>query len=274
MSVLNMIRRGTENIPPRVLVYGREGVGKSTFAAGTPNPVFVLTEDGISQISTTSFPLCRDVGDVRRYLQTLIDGEHDFRTVVIDSLDWLENLVFAEVVRAENKPNIRDISDFEFGKGYSKAGKVFREILGMLQRLRMERRMIVILIAHAKDGEFSDPDTAKVRRFAPKLQKTSMAVICEWVDLILQAKLTQAGERLLRSNGSLSCVAKTRYRIPATVPMRWKALYVEISKRPEPKRPETQQKNEPIENVENETSEETTENTNEKENKDGEPARI
>ncbi|MEO5355430.1 MAG: ATP-binding protein [Magnetococcus sp. XQGC-1] len=76
------------------------GVGKSTFAARSPKPVFIITEDGLGLLQVTSFPQARTFVEVLEALDSLLNEPHDFETVVLDSLDWLEPLIWAEVCRA------------------------------------------------------------------------------------------------------------------------------------------------------------------------------
>jgi len=70
--------------PPRLLIYGTEGIGKSTTAAQTPNPIFIQTEDGFDQIDCASFPVATTFAEVKKSLTALIHGEHDFESVIID----------------------------------------------------------------------------------------------------------------------------------------------------------------------------------------------
>ena len=87
MGLLETIQTGRENKPPRIMVYGQEGVGKSTFGASAPGAIFIQTEDGLGEIDCRKFPLARNFGDVVAALTALRDEDHNFRTVVIDSLD-------------------------------------------------------------------------------------------------------------------------------------------------------------------------------------------
>ena len=89
MSLLEQIRSGRRHSPPRFLIYGTEGIGKSTTASQAPKPIFIPTEDGLDQIDCHSFPLAKSLDDVEAALQALLAKQHDFQTVVIDSLDWL-----------------------------------------------------------------------------------------------------------------------------------------------------------------------------------------
>ncbi|MBQ6470735.1 MAG: AAA family ATPase, partial [Victivallales bacterium] len=82
MSLLSTITKGRENKPPRLFVYGQEGVGKSLFSASAPNPIFVQTEDGLGEIDTAKFPLAKNLADVTSAMTALRDEPHDFQTVV------------------------------------------------------------------------------------------------------------------------------------------------------------------------------------------------
>ena len=97
MSMLENITRGRESKPPSLFIYGQEGVGKSTVGAAAPNPVFVQTEDGLGEIDTAKFPLAKNLNDVLAALNALRDEPNDFQTVVLDSADWLERLIWDQV---------------------------------------------------------------------------------------------------------------------------------------------------------------------------------
>ena len=99
MGMLDNIQTGKENKPPRIMIYGSEGVGKSTFGASAPDAVFIQTEDGLSEIDCKKFPLAHTLSEVVSELTALRDEQHSFRTVVIDSVDWLERIIFDEVCR-------------------------------------------------------------------------------------------------------------------------------------------------------------------------------
>ena len=95
MSLLaNIHAAGRAPMPPRILIYGTEGVGKSTFASAAPRPIFVQTEDGLAQIDCDKFPLAASFEDVRLALCELRTQQHDYETVVVDSADWLERMIW------------------------------------------------------------------------------------------------------------------------------------------------------------------------------------
>ena len=138
MSLLERIEKGRSRAPRRTLVYGVHGVGKSTFGAMAERPVFIQTEEGLADIECERFPLAGSLADALEALGALYTGEHAYGTVVIDSLDWLERLIWAEVCR---KRGVETIEDIGYGKGYVFALTCWREVLAGLDALRADRRV-------------------------------------------------------------------------------------------------------------------------------------
>jgi hypothetical protein len=97
MKLLNQIQTGKEVKPRRLTLYGVHGVGKSTYGAMAEQPIFIQTEDGLNDIACDKFPLATSYADVLAALSELYTQQHEYRTVVLDSLDWLERLIFADV---------------------------------------------------------------------------------------------------------------------------------------------------------------------------------
>ena len=241
MSMLESIQTGRENKPPRLMIYGQEGVGKSTLGASAPDAIFVQTEDGLGEIDCRKFPLAQNLGDVIAALTALRDEDHEFRTVVIDSLDWLERLIFDEVCKEFGVRSIEK-ADGGFGKGYVDALVHWRKVLSLLDELRNKRGMMVILLAHAKVERFEDPENTAYDRYAPRLHKHAASLISEWVDAVMFATKrmrvskdgdtrsiaspigADGGERVLRTNGSPACIAKNRFGLPNEIPLSWDAF--------------------------------------------------
>ncbi len=243
--MLENLHSGPRRVPPRLLIYGREGVGKSTTAAQAPHPVFLPTEDGLDQIDCRSFPLAKSYKDVLAALAALRAEPHDFETVVLDSLDWLERLIWDEICREFGVRSIEK-ADGGYAKGYIHALGPWREVLAQLDALRAERHMAVILLAHAKVETFADPESAAYDRYSPRLHKHAAALLVEWADAVLFATHkyrtqsedagfnrtrtiavplgAEGGERVLRTVGGPACIAKNRFSLPAELPLSWPAL--------------------------------------------------
>lgn len=221
---------------PRVLVYGVEGIGKTTFAAGAPDPIFICTEDGLGSLDVAHFPLVEKTDDVMTAIGTLYESEHPYRTVVLDSVDWLDNAVVREI---EAKYDAKDLA---YGKGAVIAADKWRDILTGFNALRNDRGMSVVLIAHTTIKRFDSPETEPYDRYQPKLQERTSSIIREWCDAVLFAnyKTTvrksevgfnkevargiSTGERLLHTNERPAYMAKNRYALPDSIPMTWDAF--------------------------------------------------
>ncbi|MBC8356592.1 MAG: ATP-binding protein [Planctomycetes bacterium] len=250
MSMLANVQRGRTPKPPRILCYGVEGVGKSTFGSQAPKPIFVQCEDGLDEIDCDKFPLADSYDDVAAALMDLRREKHSYESVVIDSLDWLERLIWDKLCEQHGVSSIEKV-DGGYARGYTHALTFWREIIDHLNALRNVRGMVVLLIAHSKVERFEDPESSSYDRYSPRLHKHASALVSEWCDAVLFAtrkirtqsedagfnkKRTIAhalgkngGERILRCVGGPSCVAKNRYSITEELPLEWAAFIQAMS---------------------------------------------
>ena len=219
--MLETITRGKTFGAPRILLYGMEGIGKSTFAANFPDPVYVQTEDGLGNIDCAKFPLAQSAEDAFKQLDAL-RSPNEFQTVVVDSLDWLERLIWDQVAKDAKVDSIEKIG---YGKGYVIALTYWRKILDVLSALHAQNK-IVLLLAHAVAEDYTDPEVANLKRFTPRLHKTARSLIAEYVDVILlatrqygAAKGDANNPRIVRTEASPFQVAKSRYDVPAELPL-------------------------------------------------------
>jgi hypothetical protein len=236
MNALASILTGAKPGPRRMLVYGTAGIGKSTFATCAPSPVVIQTEDGLNEIDCHKFPVAQSLDEVMAGLASLYSEDHGYRTIVIDSLDWLERLIWAKVCSTRQVASIEDIG---YGTGYTFAIQHWRDVLDGLTALRDRRGMAVILIAHAKIERFEDPQTEAYDRYTPRLHKTASALVSEWCDEVLFASyrvFTKAqdegfnrtrvqglgsGERVLKTSERPAHLAKNRLNLPDELPLAW-----------------------------------------------------
>jgi hypothetical protein len=180
---LASLKRKRDIKPPRAMIYGTHGVGKTTLGANAPSPVFIQLEDGLTT-DTPTFGLMANFTEVMEAIGELYSQEHEFLTVVFDTIDWLEPLIWAEACARNNWASIEDAG---FGKGYLAASTVWREFLDGTNALRNERNMTVLLLAHAEVKRFDSPDTDPYDRYQPKLHRLASALVQENVDTILFA---------------------------------------------------------------------------------------
>src|SRR5690606_27553337 len=106
---LSNLVKGAANSPPRILIFGVSGIGKTTFCADAPNPVFIQTEDGLGTLKSDAFPLARSYDEVIEAIGSLINENHNYKTLIVDSLDWLEPLIWKKVCAVQNVETIESI---------------------------------------------------------------------------------------------------------------------------------------------------------------------
>lgn len=225
--------------PPRILIYGPQGLGKSTFGSLAPNPVFLQTEDGIDAIDVASFPLAKTFQQVEDYLTELCTQEHEFKTLVVDSLDWLEPLIWGEVMRVrpmdEKGRKVSHIDDYGYGKGYGYAMNIWQRYIDAINYLRNEKGMTIIQTAHAQIKKFENPETDAYDRYEIKLHKGAAARVQEHSDIVIFAnyyvgvkkedkgfggerkRAIGSGDRILYTEERPSFLAKNRYGLPAEI---------------------------------------------------------
>ena len=244
MKLLGQVQSGRRPAPRRVMLYGTHGIGKSTFGAMTPKPIFIQTEDGLGEIDCDRFPLAETFDQAIEALSELYSEKHPYRTIVVDTLDWLERLIWADVCRKRMVENIEDIG---YAKGYVFALTQWREFIEGLTALRNDRKMMVLLLAHAKIERFENPETESYDRYVPRLHKLASAVVQEWCDEVLfatykvytktsdegfnrkKAKGKGTGERVVYTTERPAYVAKNRLNLPDELPLDWN-VYAEFLK--------------------------------------------
>lgn len=221
--------------PPRVVVYGVPGIGKTTLACSAPNPIVIPVEDGLGDIGVDAFPQPTSLDEVMGCITSLYEKpDHGYKTLVLDSLDKLEPLVWDAVCVAGGK---KRIEDFGFGKGYSSAISEWRSVLAGLDALR-EQGMTIVCIAHSTVAKVEPPDSDQYDRWQMRLHKHAEATVADWADAILfanyEVKLISSndqrkraigdGTRLLYTTERPAYRAKNRYRMPDQLPMEWDAV--------------------------------------------------
>lgn len=243
MSQLAKIRTGKNSRPPRLVVYGMEGIGKSTFANGAPSPIFLPTEDGLGEIAVNAtFPVATTLPEFESNIAALAQESHDYQTAVVDTGDWLERLIHEALCEQYHVSNIVKV-DGGFGRGYDHAVGHFRRIANGLDYLRNARGMGIIILAHAGSEKVEDPENPTYDRWAPKIHKKAAHFLTEWADgcffacrKILATKgedgrtlaaglgKEHGGDRIMRTVGTPAVTAKNRFGLPAELPFTWQAF--------------------------------------------------
>jgi hypothetical protein len=224
------ITKGKVQKPPCLVVYGTEGVGKSTFAAGAPSPIFLTTEDGTDQLDVARFPRPETWQDALDAIADL-EGDHSFKTLVVDTLDGLEPLCWAQVCLAAGK---KEIDDFDFYRGYLAAVPLWRVFLKRLETLRDKRGMAVVLLAHSVTKKYRNPDDLDFDRRTLAVNDKAAGPIKQWADAVMFARYEEmvhekskrtrgvsTGARILHTEWNATWDAKNRYNLPAELPLSW-----------------------------------------------------
>ena len=235
---LKDLKTVSANSAPCILVYGAPGDGKTSFAGSFPEPVFLQLEDGCpGDLEMISFGVIKDFKNLMSAIASLYEGDHDFKTVVVDSITELQKIIFSETcARGDDNGSVKaNIESFGYGKGYVLAQRVWQEFLDGLLALRRDRNMTIIMIAHSTIERFDDPETASYDRFEIDLHKRSVGMIERTTDAILLIKrsvsvrkedvgfnkeraIAEGGSTLfIYAEGRPAYVAKNRYGIPSRV---------------------------------------------------------
>jgi hypothetical protein len=234
--MLDQVMTGKKVLPPRIVLHGQEKIGKTTFAAQAPGAIFLPTEDGADEVGAARFPKLESFDDAIKALRALAKGEHDYRTAVIDSGDWLERLIHEKVCA---NLGVKSIEDIGYGKGYVAAIGLWQQVLAGLDYLRQTRGMATVVICHTEVKRFDSPEVEPYDRYTLKLHKSASALLTEWCDVVGFAcqdtvirssdvgfnkevrRAATSGKRLLRLQGAPAYVAGNRYGLPASVPLSW-----------------------------------------------------
>jgi hypothetical protein len=187
MVSLSTITRGGIKYPPRIVAYGTDGIGKSTFGSQAEKPIFVCTEDGATRLDVDQFPLCKTWDELMDCLRALATAEHDYKTVVLDTADWGQYLAIEHVIKNDFNG---DGGKFDaYGAGYKALIREWRKLLVALDYLNKRKGMEVILLLHATIRQFNNPLGDNYDVYKASLvdsPSTSLwGVTKEWADLVL-----------------------------------------------------------------------------------------
>jgi AAA domain len=236
MSLLDTITKGRRPRYIWALIYGTDGVGKSTMCSHAPNPIFVGAEKGTEQLDVARFPQTESISDLFAQLRTLQTEKHEYQTVVLDSLDWIEPLIWRAVCDEGKVENIEAFGG-GYGKGYVRALDLWRKLIKELAVLNQS--MHVLLIGHAQIKSFQDPELPNAYdRYQLKINDKAAALVREAADAVLfarfetelirsqgaKAKVRGEGKRIMYTESRPGFDAKNRFDLPFVMPLDWKTF--------------------------------------------------
>lgn len=243
MGRLNKVDLIDRPEPYRLLIYGIEGVGKSKFAAESEKPIFISVEGGTSHLRTRELgkvpvmPSVITFQDVKDSISELTNEKHDYKTLVIDSLDWTEALAHKQIIGDSTKDIIR--VNGGYGAGYRESQKLHIELKDMIENLRIVKGMNVILTAHYEIKPVKNPEAiAEYDGFRIKLHEYVSALWREYVDCTFYAKfetlvaakegekviVSGQGKRIMHTQARPHFQAKNRYNLPFEMPVDFRAF--------------------------------------------------
>lgn len=232
------IRSGRIESPYKLLVYGPEGVGKSTFAAAAERPIFLSVESGTDQLDVDRLGAeePRTYDEVLELIDELIKDRGDHRTLAVDTIDWLSHLIEDKVCKANNWKGLAD-DGASYGRGSNATQDEWRRFLALLEKLRRERRMNIIMLAHAQVKRFNAPDSEGYDRYQLKMSPAMASLAKEWCEAVFFAEFETitkrkdgrtrgiaTGSRVMRCERTAAYDAKNRLGLPPELPLDFAAF--------------------------------------------------
>lgn len=238
MSWQNRIIMTDKPLPPRAVYYGSAGVGKSTLASKMPNPILLDWDKGVEQIKTMPrIPGPKSWNESLELIREIARDPGEFKTLVIDTVDPLEDLAEDYVCAQASK---KSIGDFDYGAGYEALAGQWRVLLNELDQVRA-RGVMICLLAHAMVRSAQDPTLGEYDEFVSQLQKKTWAATLRWADLVGFANFDAArvadekraiisANRVLYTQRGSGFQAKNRFGMPTKLPLEWEAINAAIQK--------------------------------------------
>ena len=250
MGLSDLVHSGKRDEPRKLVINGTPGCGKTSYVAGwsgstgMPSALLLDFEDGLKDIDCHSIPFYAKTGKTfQDLMQTLsvIRAEENlpYHTIAIDSVDWLErSLIWPAVCKSKG---VRSVEDIPYGKGFFEASQLFKSLLDLLDEIRIEKNMMIVLISHAKIERFEDPRTEAYDRYVSRCNRHVAGLMLEWADEFLfctfrvntlkeekgfnksRVRGLGSGERVMYCTEQPSHIAKNRANLPNELPFSWEA---------------------------------------------------
>lgn len=250
------ITTGVEKTPIKTVIYGAEGVGKSSLAAKFPNALFLDTEGGTSRLDVRRIKIT-GWEELLATVKEVIANPEVCKSLVIDTADWAESFCIDYICAKYRQVSIES---FGYGKGYTYLQEEFGEFLKLLNKLT-EVGINPVIIAHGKPRKFELPDEqGAFDRYETKLTRQVAPLIKEWCDMLLfcnyktfvvttenNAKKAQGGKRVMYTTHNPCWDAKNRFDLPDELDLDFAAiahLFTDVpTKRNTPKKEEPKAEN-------------------------------
>ena len=217
----------------KCVIYGSEGIGKSTFASQFPDPLFIDTEGSTNYMDVKRLPKPESWNMILEEIKYVLDNPTVCKTLVIDTMDWAERLCIDGFCKANN---IDGIERMPYGKGFTFIAEEIGRMLNGLSQV-VNKGINVVLVAHAMMRKFEQPDElGTYDRWELKLQKKNAPLVKEWSDLLLFANYktvvvnidgknkAQGGKRIMYTSHHPCWDAKNRFGLPEELPFEFNSI--------------------------------------------------
>jgi hypothetical protein len=236
-----IIKSTLRDSPIRAVIYAKDGVGKSTFCAAAPGAVFIASEDGLDNIDTQAVDPPKNWTELRQAVAFLTKSD-GCKTIVIDTLDWIEPLCWEHVcstIKDDKGRKVDEIEGYGYGKGYVHAVSAWRGLLSDLQQAG-EVGKNVLLSAHCARKMVKNPIGEDYEQWQIKLNDRASSLIREWAHVVgfaefdtstatdkdeKRTKGVSTGKRILRTAPHAGYESKTRFTMPTKpIPLDWRSF--------------------------------------------------
>lgn len=225
----------------KVVIYGVEGIGKSSFAACFPDPVFIDTEDSTKDLDVARFDKPTSWPMLLEEVKYVIANPDCCRTLVLDTADWAEQLEIKDLIQGAGD-RINGIEDFGYGKGYTYSAERFGTLLNLLSDVA-EKGINVVITAHAVQRKVEQPEEmGAYDHWEMKTSKKVAPMIREWADCVFFANYkimvvnidnqgtvkgknkAQGGRRVMYTTHTPFWDGKNRYGLSEELPLDYDAI--------------------------------------------------
>ena len=237
------ITKGVIESAQKVIIYGPEGIGKSTFASNFPNPYFIDTEGSTKKLNVQRLPKPSSWEMIMQEARYIKNNPSVCNTLVIDTADWAERFCIEHVCA---KAGVKGLADFGYGNGYVYLGEEFGRLLNLLNEV-VDEGVNVCFVAHSIIKKFERPDeVGAYDRYELKLEKKTNPLLKEWADMILFANYktivvnvdnqgaqkgknkAQGGQRVMYTSHHPCWDAKNRHGLEEELPFEYEQIAAHI----------------------------------------------
>lgn len=227
MDLKSMISRPVSDAP-MLTIFGEGGTGKTSLAATFPAPVFIRAEDGFDVFAgkkaPNAFPVLKNGEDIFEQLDALLEQEHPFKTLVIDSITSLDKKFESDIVRKDPRAKSINQAMGGYGAGYSAVAELHSKVKDRCDQLREKKGMTIVFLGHVETENMDLPDEPNYSRYSMRIHKKSIGYYTDFVSLVGLLKLQTIvdqdsgkaksfGDRVMIVDKRASSITKNRYGI-------------------------------------------------------------